>query len=201
LAKELYQRKYQGLFEKAPTKAVLDAQKRVTDIMVTIFKYHQGNITPGGSGALSWFIRNNKDWDKGDKYLAYKLAVGGFDTSKYKFQYGGLVRGFGSSAIPATLHGGEYVINSKAVQNIGIAALQQLNAMRFATPRQATAPNVGSTYHEQNININVDTFIGEKSWFESMMKDYNINVAPKNQKTAGLENRRFTTYNGINRGL
>lgn len=200
-AKQLYETKFSRLFEKAPTKAVLDAEKAIVNLMVPILNYHKSNPSPGGSGALSWFIKNNKDWSSGNKYIAYQTVIPGLDLSKYSFQYGGLVPKFNSTAVPTVLHGGEYVVNSQAVRNIGLATLQQMNAMRFATPSGPKSPSVGSTYHEQNININVDTFIGERSWFESMMKDYNITIAPQNQKNAGLENRKISTYNGINRGM
>lgn len=120
-----------------------------------------------------------------------------------KFANGGIVPGFDSMGIPSILHGGEYVINSKAVKNIGFAALEAMNNMRFQTPK---APSYnggvsGQATSSSTVHIYVDNFIGEKAWFESMMKDYNINVGPQKQKAAGLQNRTITTYNGINRGL
>jgi len=119
------------------------------------------------------------------------------------FANGGAVPGFGSQGMPALLHGGEYVVNSSAVKNIGFAALQAMNDMRFNTPKAPAYS--GPVQPQQNstssVNIYVDNFIGEKQWFESMMKDYNINVGPQNQKNAGLQNRTISTYNGLNRGL
>jgi hypothetical protein len=53
----------------------------------------------------------------------------------------------------------------------------------------------------QNTNIYVDNFIGEEEWFNSMMKEYNVNVLPKNQKAAGVQPRVVRSYNGINQGL
>ena len=120
-----------------------------------------------------------------------------------RFANGGAVPGFGSAGFPALLHGGEYVVNSKAVKNIGFAALEAMNNMRFNTPKSPSyaGPVQPQTSSTSNVNIYVDNFIGEKQWFESMMKDYNINVSPQNQKTAGLQNRTISTYNGINRGM
>jgi hypothetical protein len=119
------------------------------------------------------------------------------------FANGGIVPNFDSMSVPAILHGGEYVVNSKAVKNIGFAALEAMNNMRFNTPKSPSyaGPVQSQTSSTSNINIYVDNFIGEKQWFESMMKDYNINVSPQNQKTAGLQNRTISTYNGINRGM
>ena len=132
-----------------------------------------------------------------------------FQTSTYRSAFGhqyakgGIVPGFDSMGVPALLHGGEYVINSKAVKNIGFAALEAMNNMRFQTPKAPSysGPVSGQASSSSTVHIYVDNFIGEKAWFESMMKDYNINVSPQNQKAAGLQNRTISTYNGINRGL
>jgi len=43
-------------------------------------------------------------------------------------------------------------------------------------------------------NIYVDNFIGEPAWFESMMKEYGVKVAPKNQQAYGTINRKVTSY-------
>lgn len=138
-------------------------------------------------------IRNN--YNKG-------IQPGAVKGVKY-YSNGGFVPGFGSQGVPTVLHGGEYVVNSNAVKNIGLAALQSMNDMRFNTPKSpaysgAVQPQTNST---SSVNIYVDNFIGEKQWFESMMKDYNINVGPQNQKNAGLQSRTISTYNGLNRGL
>lgn len=119
------------------------------------------------------------------------------------FANGGFVSAFASQGVPAMLHGGEYVINSSAVRNLGISALQAINDMRFNTPKSPSysGPIQPQTSSTSTVHIYVDNFIGEKQWFESMMKDYNINVAPQNQKAAGLNNTTISTYRGINRGL
>jgi hypothetical protein len=119
-----------------------------------------------------------------------------------KFAAGGYLNKAMSQSIPAMLHGGEYIISAKAVQNIGAATLQNLNNMRFNAPKSA-APNAGQsvTMSTQNTNIYVDNFIGEEEWFNSMMKEYNVNVLPKNQKAAGVQPRVVRSYNGINQGL
>jgi hypothetical protein len=116
---------------------------------------------------------------------------------------GGVVPGFESQGIPAMLHGGEYVVNAKAVKNIGFAALEAMNNMRYSTPKSPSysATTNQPTNSNSNVNIYVDNFIGERAWFESMMKDYNVKVAPQNQKSAGLNNTTISTYSGINRGL
>jgi phage-related protein len=128
---------------------------------------------------------------------------------------GGVVPGYSTEGVPAILHGGEYVISSKAVQNLGLGLLTQINGLKHGVPSfnvpkpqmpSASGMNMNVTSHSQsettqNYNFYVDNFIGEDQWFESMMKDYNIKVVPNNQKAAGLESRVVRTYNGINRGM
>ena len=51
------------------------------------------------------------------------------------------------------------------------------------------------------VNIIVDNFIGEDQWFNELIKKYNMNVVPRNQKSAGLEGRVLTSYSGLSRGM
>lgn len=126
----------------------------------------------------------------------------GWDLRPIVFQNGGFVPGVKSAAVPTILHGGEFVVNSKAVSNIGLAALQSMNNMRFNTPGKYSGPKSSTQVTEtHNYNIYVDNFIGEDQWFESMMKNYNMKVVPRNQKNAGLQSRSISTYSGINRGM
>lgn len=190
------------------------------------------------------------------------------------FKKGGYVKGAVSRAIPATLHGGEYVLNAKAVSALGIPTLNALNMInpsnrkkpdpdhpsrrkkipqspevvgqlektggigklfpapypgrpfipmnpppeslnfrvptpsipsnnfRFAPPAsRINTVQAPTTNNVSTVNIQVENFIGQEEWFHSMMKEYNVNVLPKNQKLAGLEQRKFTSYNGINQGM
>jgi hypothetical protein len=117
-----------------------------------------------------------------------------------QYKTGGYVPGAPSTAIPAILHGGEYVINADAVRNMGVRTMQSINQSKFRAPSGVPAYAGGGTTNVSTVNINVDTFIGEEEWFKGMMKDYNINVLPKQQKAAGLESRTFTSYNGIQGG-
>ena len=118
-------------------------------------------------------------------------AYGGFVPGR-----GGMVPGFGNRGVPAMLHGGEYVLNSKAVQNIGMAALQVMNNLRFSAPKGYSGGSGGMTTvnNTENINIYVDTFIGEEKWFESMMSDYNMKVQPNIDKRRGRQGRTVTAY-------
>jgi hypothetical protein len=151
------------------------------------------------SQALDAFYRTNFD---PQAYLDSLPNMIPLDIVTDRF-YGGIVPRFESQGVPTMLHGGEYVVNAKAVKNIGFAALEAMNNMRYSTPK---SPNYSGTVNQptssnSNVHIYVDNFIGERAWFESMMKDYNVKVAPQNQKSAGLNNTTISTYSGINRGL
>ena len=128
---------------------------------------------------------------------------------------GGDVPGFSMKAVPALLHGGEYVISSKAVQNLGSGFLGYLNSLKYGLPKfNVPTPTMPNISVNQNINVNggnsetihnynfyVDNFIGEDKWFEGMMNEYNVKVVPNKQKSAGLESRVIRSYNGINKGM
>ena len=118
-----------------------------------------------------------------------------------RFGYGGFsTPGFDSQSVPAMLHGGEFVINAGAVKNIGMATLQTLNNMRFNKPDQISGQNATSHTSTSTTNIYVENFIGEDEWFNSMIKQYNMNVLPGKQKAAGMENRVISSYSGLARG-
>jgi phage-related protein len=162
---------------------------------------NDGNLGPASAKALGLFSGVG----------VQKKFMGGI----IRRAMGGSVPGYSTEGVPAILHGGEYVISSKAVQNLGLGLLTQLNGLKHGVPSfnvpkpmmsNASGMNTNITSHSQsettqNYNFYVDNFIGEDQWFESMMKDYNIKVVPNNQKAAGLESRVVRTYNGINRGM
>jgi hypothetical protein len=126
-----------------------------------------------------------------------------------KFKKGGYLKFKEGGEVPSILHGGEYVLNAGAVKKYGLAHIEAMNQMRFNVPQPGfSVPQSsfsgslagGMSTSTQNVNIYVDNFIGEPEWFNSMMKDYNTTVLPRNQKAAGLESRVISTYSGLNRG-
>ena len=140
-------------------------------------------------------------------------AAAGFNFGGHvkmpKFKKGGYLNFKEGGEVPSILHGGEYVLNAGAVKKYGIAHIEAMNKMRFNVPQPGfSVPQSsfsgslagGMTTSTQNVNIYVDNFIGEPEWFNSMMKDYNTTVLPRNQKAAGLESRVISTYSGLNRG-
>jgi hypothetical protein len=139
----------------------------------------------------------------GTAFSGESLVLG--NMQMFGFKTGGYVPGMPSVEIPAKLHGGEYVINSKSVQQLGLPFLNAMNSItgsKFRAPSSSVnMPSTGGSNQISNINIQVENFIGEEEWFKSMMKSYSVNVAPKNRKLAGVESRTFTSYNGINQGM
>jgi len=99
-----------------------------------------------------------------------------------KAQYGKYLGGFQSSMVPVMAHGGEYVMSARAVQNVGLSKLESMNHSR-----NYQGGGGGGT------NIFVENFIGEPEWFESMMGEYNVSVAPKNERSRGLESRKISS--------
>ena len=81
-----------------------------------------------------------------------------------------------------------------------MATLQTLNNMRFNKPDQISGQNATSHTSTSTTNIYVENFIGEDEWFNSMIKQYNMNVLPGKQKAAGMENRVISSYSGLARG-
>ncbi|NDB56827.1 hypothetical protein EB001_00005, partial [bacterium] len=148
---------------------------------------------------------NLKGFDPSRKDLKVRSYLDILKATYPGYKMGGYVPGSPSTAIPAILHGGEYVINAKAVQQLGMSYLSAMNAAtgsRFRTPSSRIGgPNAPVTQSVSNITIQVENFIGEEQWFNTMMDQYNVKVLPKNQKAAGLESRKFTSYNGINQGF
>jgi TP901 family phage tail tape measure protein len=108
---------------------------------------------------------------------------------------GGYVPKFANQSIPATLHGGEFVVSANAVKNIGMATLQSLNNMRFSSPSNYSGNNSGTTINKTSTtNIYVETFVGEDKWFQSMLKEYNIKHKPIAEKQMSGGNRFYSTY-------
>ena len=50
------------------------------------------------------------------------------------------------------------------------------------------------THMLNNVTIHVDTFVGQREWFEKMMSDYNVHVAPSSERARGIEKRTVGSY-------
>jgi hypothetical protein len=111
-----------------------------------------------------------------------------FFGGKVKASYGRYIGGFQSAMVPIQAHGGEYIMSARAVQNIGLSKLESMNHSK-----NYQGGGGGGT------NIFVENFIGEPEWFESMMGEYNVSVAPKNERSRGLESRKISSMADNNR--
>jgi hypothetical protein len=129
--------------------------------------------------------RDIVDWLFGSKYSYYGGAI--------KAQYGRYLGGFGSSMIPVMAHGGEFMMSAKATRRIGVGALNNMNNFsKLSGPNDAGGGVTNSS--SSNVTINVDTFIGQREWFEKLMSDYNIHVAPSSERARGIEKRTVGSY-------
>jgi len=117
----------------------------------------------------------------------FKMASGGL----VKRQMGGMLAQIGEgrydeAVIPLPQGMSEFVksFNSAKTAPSDYSGMS-VNITNNSAP---SAPQASAT------NIYVDNFIGEPAWFESMMKEYGVKVAPKNQQAYGTINRKVTSY-------
>ena len=112
-----------------------------------------------------------------------------FNGGKISAQYGRYLGGFKSAAVPVVAHGGEFIMSAKAVQNVGLSNLEAMNNSR----------NYEGGGGSNGVNIYVDNFVGQPEWFEGMMSEYNVSVAPKNERSRGIESRKISSMSDNNR--
>jgi hypothetical protein len=233
-----------GELAKLKVKSITDAvAAEVKSASAAIAKLStQGKSTTGKINTNTWVAISDSSADRyigNDDYelqnvngnLYYRKVMKMYGGSipyarggKMKYGMGGMMPygeggpTFGpmNMGIPATLHGGEFVIRKTAVDKYGLDMLNQVNkgiyapkvpSLNIPMANYSKIANAGSSQQistsESNHNYNffVDNFIGNTEWFNSMMKEYNVKVVPANQKQAGLESRVVKSYNGINRGM
>lgn len=100
-----------------------------------------------------------------------------------KAQYGRYLNGFKSAAVPVIAHGGEYIMNARSVQDIGLSNLEAMN-------RTGKGYSGGGG---AGVTINVDNFIGQPEWFEEMMQEYDVKVSPRADRNAGTDVRKISS--------
>ena len=72
-------------------------------------------------------------------------------TARQGFEVGGFVPAPESQGVPALLHGGEYVLNAKAVKRIGVFALEKINNnMMPKFKKGGYVPGTGSVNNTQS---------------------------------------------------
>ena len=104
-----------------------------------------------------------------------------------------MVGGAGSAAQMIMAHGQEYVMSAAATRRIGVGNLNNMNNYaRFTGPTGAAGGTTNTS--SSNVTIHVDTFVGQREWFEKMMSDYNIHIAPSSERARGIEKRTVGSY-------
>jgi hypothetical protein len=200
-AKDYFGNDSGGLFNKPLSDAIVSFKKKIyfdgsNSNIVSAMNIVKDSISqPIVKTAFDNFVR--------EKHAGAIAAYGGVYANGGRvpsFAKGGYaVPGFRSTPVAAMLHGGEYVINSKAVSNIGMAALQALNNMRFNTPgRFGGGQSVTTINKSETVNIYVENFIGEDEWFNSMVEKYDMRIRPINDRKYNTQDRFYTTYKGAN---
>jgi TP901 family phage tail tape measure protein len=88
---------------------------------------------------------------------------------------------------------------SKMTQVQKYNAPKAIGNMKFYGPEERMAAHQGAGQSGgDNVNIYVDTFIGQREWFDKMLKDYNIMVSPHKQRARGSINRSISSYTDNN---
>ena len=198
-----------GGFESDPVMTA-NANTPAEAAWMTIMRT-MSNIGPGNSGWTASEMEREQGWNPNSAMYNPFNSVGfnnwrGIDYSGYdswgseqfhggaiKAQYGRYLGGFGSTMIPVLAHGGEFMMSAKATRRIGVGALNNMNNFsKLSGPNDAGGGVTNSS--SSNITIHVDTFVGERGWFEKMMSDYNIHIAPSSERARGIEKRTVGSY-------
>ena len=184
-------------FEQSTDTIIPDVTSIVTDAVGnSVIQYEGVMYNPEGESPIEAAIAG-KNPEAGRS--GRPTTIGNFGGDYFYFggavkaQYGKYLGGFGSSMIPVMAHGGEFVMSAKATQQIGVGALSNMNNYgKYGGPTDAGGG--GASTSSSNVTINVDTFVGQREWFESMMSDYNIHIAPGAERVRGVENRTVGSY-------
>lgn len=165
------------------------------------------------TNAWKWINALSTNTERWGSMLKLKLAVVGSDgniskqgTSELlrtvwmrKYHEGGLIKmhtgGLKLDEVPIMAQKGEFMIRKDAVRYYGRDMMEAINNMRFSPPKESshginTASKATSGH---GVTIFVDNFIGEKEWFESMMKEYDVKVVPSQQRKRGIVSRRISS--------
>lgn len=105
-----------------------------------------------------------------------------------KFDKGGMIRGYAfGGAVPMIGHDGEFVLNRRAVNNIGVANLQQMNSQGGASQQPAGPTNIDLKINIEHHGVLDDNTIRSKIAPEIM----------KQMKKASTEGRFILSNRGL----
>lgn len=115
---------------------------------------------------------------------AYRISNGGTAWNQWSTFKNGAYKKFYNASLmmkggivpfdnfPALLHAREMVLPAKVTEKV-------LN-------------NTGGG--EQKVTIFVENFIGQRAWFEKLMKEYNISTGSASDRAKGIQTRKITNY-------
>ena len=171
-----------------------------------------GFTTQYAGGPVLYYAPGATDANQGQR-----LATGGmYDAMSgtiQKFAGGGLVKRQKDGILAQIGEGGynEFVISTDPKYRASSMAYVAAAAAQLGMTRKANdAVNAGYGTNmsmpsmpagssgggsSSNINICVDTFIGEEKWFEEMAAKYNMTIVPQDRKIAGQQRRVVSSYN------
>jgi hypothetical protein len=134
----------------------------------------------------------------GDAMKSIGLASGGI----VKRRTGGIMANIGEGrydeAVIPLPRGIDSFLNSFQPARASMSSFEGSMKVAMTAALKECAPYMGGQSGGQDINIYVDNFIGQPQWFESMMSEYGVKVAPNKQRSYGTINRRVTSYQDNN---
>lgn len=169
--------------------------KDLTDYLRSIAKFIQGILD--GLDRQAGF---RGDFTKGPIAKAYGTAMASIPLATggiVKRRAGGILAQIGEGrydeAVIPLPNGLRNFANSFQPASVSMATFEGSlqSAMSQALREHMQYMNGGNS---DGVTIYVDNFIGQPQWFESMMTEYGVKVAPNKQRSYGTINRKITSY-------
>jgi hypothetical protein len=119
------------------------------------------------------------------------------------FHKGGLVKGMKGKVKTAKLLAGEYVMNTRAVDNLGLANLNAANSASsgssggFYGGTSGAEGSPAARMGGDTTIVNIDTMVGSTQFAEEQAKLFRQHVQPKQDRAAGKETRSISSMSEL----
>jgi TP901 family phage tail tape measure protein len=119
------------------------------------------------------------------------------------YHKGGLVKGMKGKVQTAKLLAGEYVMNTKAVENIGFGNLHAANSASsnssggFYGGASGAEGSPAARMGGDTTIVNIDTMVGSTDFAEQQAKLFRQHVQPKQDRAAGKETRSISSMSEL----
>jgi hypothetical protein len=135
---------------------------------------------------------------EGPLYKAFEAAIPALATGGIvKRRSGGILAQIGEGrydeAVIPLPNGLKNFSNSFQPASVSMSTFEGSIQSAMVQALKECAPYMGGD-GSGGVTIYVDNFIGQPQWFESMMSEYGVKVAPNKQRAYGTMNRKITSY-------